>query len=39
MDLIGFQYNLSHPVGPGVVFLKNTALANTTPTNSGYIIQ
>ena len=39
LDLIGFGAGTGNAVGQGLVFLQNTALANTTPTNSGYIIQ
>ncbi|MFT7617129.1 MAG: hypothetical protein ACI97A_000763 [Planctomycetota bacterium] len=39
IDLIGFANNPTHPVGPGIVFLKDTNVPNTTPTNSRYIIQ
>lgn len=41
LDLIGVGFGTAatNGVGDGTVFLKNTALANTTPLNSGYIIQ
>ncbi len=39
IDLIGFANVPSHPVGPGIVFLKNNNQPNTTPSNSAYIIQ
>ncbi len=39
LDLAGVGNNPSHPIGRGIVFLKNTALTSTAPGNSGYIIQ
>ncbi len=39
IDLIGFGNIMNQPVGPGIVFLKNNNLPNTSPSNSGYIIQ
>lgn len=39
IDLIGFNFNPAHPVGPGIVFLKDTSALNTAPGNSRYIIQ
>ncbi len=39
LDLSGFANVPNHPVGPGIVFLKNPAAANTAPSNSSYIIQ
>lgn len=39
IDVIGFANVPAHPVGPGLVFLKNTNTSNTTPSNSSYIVQ
>lgn len=39
LDVIGVNFNPAHPVGSGIVFLKDPSAANTTPSNSRYIIQ